>query len=141
VKTKRWNDPKEEADGYRLLVCRFRPRGVAREAETWDAWLPQLGPSAELHAAVYGKHGAPIGWDEYTRRYLGEMEAQGFWIRGFAERVAKGETLTLLCSSACVDPERCHRTLLARLITQAAMPPESDRDAMRGVVRGRRVIR
>ena len=34
--------------------------------------------------------------------------------------VAAGETVTLLCSSACTDPARCHRTLLASLVTAAA---------------------
>jgi len=116
IKTKRWNDPVEPDDGYRLLVCRYRPRGVRREDETWDAWLPQLGPSKELHAAVYGKDGPAIPWDEYARRYRDEMKAQGFWIRGFAERAARGEPITLLCSSACVDPQRCHRTLLRALL-------------------------
>jgi uncharacterized protein YeaO (DUF488 family) len=116
IKTKRWNDPVEPDDGTRLLVCRYRPRGVRKEDERWDAWLPQLGPSKELHAAVYGKQGAPIEWDEYARRYFHEMEAQGFWIRSLADRAARGETLTLLCSSACTDPARCHRTLLRELL-------------------------
>ena len=125
IRTKRWNDPPEPGDGYRLLVCRYRPRGVLRADERWDAWLPQLGPSKELHAAVYGKDTTPISWSEYERRYLSEMEAQRFWIRGFAEREARGETLTLLCSSACVDPARCHRTLLAGLIEKLARPEET----------------
>jgi len=120
IRTKRWNDPVEPEDGFRLLVCAYRPRGVRREGEPWDAWCPELGPSRELHAAVYGKNGPPIAWDEYVRRYHAEMAQRSFFIRGFAERVAKGETITLLCSSACVDPERCHRTLLARLLERSA---------------------
>jgi hypothetical protein len=48
--------------------------------------------------------------------------AQTWRIRNLAERVAAGETITLLCSSACVDPQRCHRTLLQRLVEQAAAP-------------------
>jgi uncharacterized protein YeaO (DUF488 family) len=36
-----------------------------------------------------------------------------------AARVGGGERLTLLCSSACIDPERCHRTLLKGLIEKA----------------------
>jgi uncharacterized protein YeaO (DUF488 family) len=119
IKTKRWNDPREPDDGYRLLVCRFRPRGVKRKAETWDAWLPQLGPSTDLHAAFYGKHGAKISWDEYATRYIAEVQSQRFWINGFAERAARGESLTLLCSSACVDPARCHRELLKKLMGDA----------------------
>ncbi len=122
IKTKRWNDPAEPDDGFRLLVCRYRPRGVAKAKETWEAWLPQLGPSVGLHADVYGKSGEAIPWDEYARRYAEEMAAQSFWIRGFAERHAAGETLTLLCSSACLDPARCHRTLLRDLILGALAP-------------------
>jgi uncharacterized protein YeaO (DUF488 family) len=120
IKTRRWNDPREKDDGFRLLVCRYRPRGVKKEDETWDAWQPALGPSKELHAAYYGKTGEPIGWDEYVKRYREEMKRQGYWIRGFSERVKRGETLTLLCSSACVDPEKCHRTLLAEMIEREA---------------------
>jgi hypothetical protein len=48
---------------------------------------------------------------------------QRFWIGGFAERVRRGETITLLCSSACVDPARCHRTLVKAMIEAAAFPP------------------
>jgi uncharacterized protein YeaO (DUF488 family) len=137
IKTKRWNDPVDASDGYRLLVCRYRPRGVAREDEPWDAWLPDLGPSQELHAAVYGKTGPPIAWTEYASRYRQEMERRAYWISGFAERVARGEVLTLLCSSACVDPERCHRTLLRDLIVRAAQPAPSPAKVAR-VVRRRR---
>jgi uncharacterized protein YeaO (DUF488 family) len=122
IKTKRWNDPIDPDDGYRVLVCRYRPRGVRRDKETWDAWLPQLGPSVELHAAVYGKSGIPIGWEEYVARYTAEMATQSFWIRGFAERAKEGEALTLLCSSACVEPSRCHRTVLHDLIEREGTP-------------------
>lgn len=118
LKTRRWNDPAGPDEGARILVTRYRPRGVRKEDETWDAWMPELGPSAGLHAAVYGKHGEPISWDEYRRRYLVEMESQAYRIRGLAEQVAAGERVTLLCSSACVDAARCHRTLLADLIAE-----------------------
>lgn len=124
VRTKRWNDPAEPEDGYRLLICRYRPRGVPREGEPWDAWCNALSPSAPLHAAAYGKDGQPIlPWPEYTARFLGEMERQRFWLDGFAARVRKGETITLLCSSACVDPAHCHRTLVKQLLEEAAFPP------------------
>jgi hypothetical protein len=36
-----------------------------------------------------------------------------------AGRVRAGETVTLLCSSACTDPAHCHRTLLKALIDDA----------------------
>ncbi len=116
IKTKRWNDPVEPSDGTRLLVTRYRPRGLRREDECWDAWMKELGPSAALHAAVYGKTGPAISWETYRQRYLAEMRAQQGVIDAIARRASAGETFTLCCSSACTDPERCHRTLLKRLI-------------------------
>lgn len=122
VRTKRWNDPALPDDGYRLLVCRYRPRGVKKEEEPWDAWCNALAPSVELHADAYGKTGEPIPWDAYVARYRAEMSRQRYWIEGFAKRIRDGEVMTLLCSSACVDPARCHRTLLAEILLDAANP-------------------
>jgi len=122
VRTKRWNDAAAPDDGFRLLVCRIRPRGVARAAETWDAWWPDLGPSRPLLDAYHGKaRETPLPWAEYVPRYLAEMQGAGqLWrIRDLARRSAAGETITLLCSAACTDPDRCHRTLLAALIAPA----------------------
>ena len=123
-----------------MLICRYRPRGVRKEDETWDEWLAQLGPSRELHAAFWGKHGPPIGWTEYRRRYLAEMRAQKESIAALARRAAAGETITLLCSSACVDPERCHRTLLKGLIEKSlrhVVPTDSVKRSRRAASRAR----
>lgn len=116
LKTKRWNDPAEADDGFRLLICRYRPRGVRKEDQTWHAWWPNLGPSRELHADFYGKHGEPISWEDYRRRYLQEMKAQQELIERVAGILRERKKITLLCSSACVEPTRCHRTLLKRLV-------------------------
>src|SRR5882672_1638793 len=122
VRTRRWNDPAVAGDGLRLLVCRYRPRGVAAADETWDEWWPDLGPSRALHAAYWGKDQVAIGWDEYRHRFLEEMasEAARFRLRALANRVAAGETITLLCSSACTDETRCHRSILAQIIVTTA---------------------
>jgi uncharacterized protein YeaO (DUF488 family) len=140
IHTKRWNDPNEADDGYRLLICRYRPRGVRREDEPWDAWCQALAPSVELHAAAYGKRGEPLlPWPEYEQRFVDEMQRSRFWIEGFAARVRKGETLTLLCSSACVDPSRCHRSLVKRLLEEAAGREEPS--AKTDTAGDRRVVR
>ena len=130
IRTKRWNDPVEAADGFRLLVCRIRPRGVARRDETWAAWWPDLGPSRGLLDAFHGKGGLPIPWDQYAARYHDEMRGSGqLWrIRDLGRRAAAGETITLLCSSACTDPARCHRTLLARLVQSAGRGRTAEHD-------------
>jgi uncharacterized protein YeaO (DUF488 family) len=119
IRTKRWCDPVEADDGFRLLICRYRPRALKKKDETWTLWRANLGPSRELHAAFYGKHGQePIGWEVYRRRYLEEMKEQADEIDVLAEMVAGGKTVTLLCSSACTDEAHCHRTLLKELIEQ-----------------------
>ncbi len=120
IKTKQWNAPKKRSDGWRILICRYRPRALAKADETWDVWYKELGPSKELHAAFYGKTGEPISWEEYRRRYLEEMKGAepAEMIEGLADLVAEGKTITLLCSSACNKPSRCHRTLLKQLIEE-----------------------
>ena len=118
IKTKRWNDPRKRDDVFRLLICRYRPRGVPKADETWDEWCPELGPSRKLHADFYGKNGPPIGWEKYRARYLEEMAVQTGRIRELARMVSEDRTLTLLCSSACTDAAHCHRSLLKELIEQ-----------------------
>lgn len=118
LKTKRWNDPREPDDGFRLLICRYRPRALPKADETWDDWCSALGPSKQLHADFYGKNGLPISLPEYRRRYLEEMKAQAEIIDELASLVAEGKTVTLLCSSACVKEAHCHRSLLRELIEQ-----------------------
>jgi uncharacterized protein YeaO (DUF488 family) len=120
VRTKRWNDAASPDDGYRLLICRYRPRGVRSDAEPWDAWCVALAPSRALHAAAYGKSGPAIDFAEYERRFREEMKTSAGWLADFAKIVQRGETLTLLCSSACVDETRCHRTIVKTLIEESA---------------------
>jgi uncharacterized protein YeaO (DUF488 family) len=121
IRTKRWNDPREEGeDGYRLLICRYRPRGVKKEEEPWDGWCIALSPSIELHAAVYGKDQPAITWSEYERRFREEMKRQTYWLRSFADRLKAGHTITLLCSSACTDESRCHRSLVRAMLEDLA---------------------
>jgi uncharacterized protein YeaO (DUF488 family) len=118
LKTKRWCDPVEPDDGFRLLICRYRPRALQKKDEKWALWRANLGPSRELHAAFYGKQGTPITWAEYKTRYLEEMKAQSEEIAMIAEMLAEGKTITLLCSSACENADKCHRALLKDLIEQ-----------------------
>jgi uncharacterized protein YeaO (DUF488 family) len=129
VHTKRWNDPVEPHDGMRVLICRYRPRGVLRANEPWDAWTTALAPSVSLHAGAYGKDGQPrLPFAEYARRFREEMASADFWLQGFARNVARGETLTLLCSSACLDEATCHRSIVKTLIEEAARAQLEPRD-------------
>lgn len=118
IRTRRWNDPAKKGDGVRILVCRSRPRTVPAADEPWDVWCPELGPSAELHAAYPGKPGVGISREEYQKRYQEEMKGQADDLRFLAGKVADGGTITLLCAASCSRSSRCHRTLLKALIEQ-----------------------
>jgi len=121
IRTKRWNDPPEPGDGLRILVCRYRPRGMRKEDETWNLWYPELGPSKALHGAVYTDTASKIPWSMYRKRYLDEQRANRELITSLASRVRAGETLTLLCSSACVRESRCHRSILRELVESSVV--------------------
>ena len=126
VKTRRWNDPKEPDDGSRILICRYRPRGLPKGDETWHEWQKDLAPSPELLADYHGKSRQPTSWSEYRQRYLREMLKQKPAIEALANRVKNGETITLLCSSQCTREDRCHRSLLKSLIERELAVPTND---------------
>ena len=117
MRTRRWNDRRLPGDGLRLLICRYRPRGVRKEEETWDEWDPNPGRAGSSTPTPTASGGARIDWQEYKERYLREMK-QVPRIQALAERV-RGETITLLCSSACEDDDRCHGSLLRALVEEA----------------------
>lgn len=68
IKTKRVYDPPSPEDGTRILLMRFYPRGVKREA--FQEWRKELGTEPDLIRAW--KLGA-IAWDEFTRRYEAQI--------------------------------------------------------------------
>lgn len=119
LKTKRWCVPAEPDDGLRVLVCRYRPRGLPKSEETWDVWMRNLGPSPELFSAFKGKGQAPITLDAYRERYLQEMQSQQDAIAELSARLEDGQSVTLLCSRDCIIEPACHRTFLAELVQAA----------------------
>ena len=114
--TKSVYDPAETADGHRVLVTRYWPRGVPKAA--MDEYVAVLAPTRELLHAF--KDGA-IDWEAFRQRYLEEMSAPAAraGIARLAQRAAS-EPVTLLC--VCREESRCHRTLLRELVTGVAGP-------------------
>jgi uncharacterized protein YeaO (DUF488 family) len=120
ITTKRIYAPPQPSDGFRLLVMRRWPRGIAKNAV--DAWEKELGSSPAL---LQWWRAGEVGWEEFTQEYRAQLHRQPTllaWASGLAQR----QPLTLLCS--CQDPERCHRTLLKGLLEEMAQqerfPPE-----------------
>jgi uncharacterized protein YeaO (DUF488 family) len=109
VHVKRVRDEPEPTDGRRVLVDRLWPRGMRKDAATWDEWLKEVGPSDELRK-WYGHD--PARFAEFTKRYRAELARNEAFrtLRGYA---AEGP-LTLL--TAVRDLEHAHATVLAELL-------------------------
>jgi uncharacterized protein YeaO (DUF488 family) len=105
-------DSAEPADGRRVLVTQYWPRGVPRAAV--DEYVRALAPTRELLHAF--KDGA-IDWGTFRKRYREEMNAPPAQaeIARLAERAAS-EPVTLLC--VCREESSCHRSLLRELIAK-----------------------
>lgn len=87
IKLKRaYSDPAKE-DGYRVLVDRLWPRGIAREKLKIDTWLKELAPSQELRQ-WFGHD--PEKWTEFKERYFQELDHHSGAIEQLAERARQG---------------------------------------------------
>lgn len=70
LRIKRIYEAPATEDGYRVLVDRLWPRGLAKEKAAVDRWLRELAPSTGLRQ-WYGHD--PARWDEFRRRYFAEL--------------------------------------------------------------------
>ena len=128
LKTKSVHSPIASDDGLRILITRFRGRGLP--ADRYDVWMASLGPSEKLLKTVLA---GGIIWKEFGKRYRDELFApaasdvgnatiknhgQKFTLRLVA-KLAEKENVTLLCHCA-EDATQCHRFLLRDLIEREA---------------------
>lgn len=126
LKTKSVHSPIEKEDGLRLLVARFRGRGMP--TDRYDVWMANLGPSEALLKDVLAEK---ITWREFLKSYREELFApavfdannatiknhgQKFTLRLIA-KLAEQQNVTLLCHCA-EDATQCHRFELAKLIAK-----------------------
>ena len=70
IRLMRAYDPPTDADGYRVLVDRLWPRGVAKAKLKLDDWAKDVAPSTELRQ--WFGHQVPK-WPEFERRYRAEL--------------------------------------------------------------------
>jgi uncharacterized protein YeaO (DUF488 family) len=68
---KRVYAPPEESDGFRVLVDRLWPRGIAKEKARIDLWLKDVAPSDDLRRRF---HGDPSKWREFVAAYAVELQ-------------------------------------------------------------------
>lgn len=86
----------DPADGYRVLVDRLWPRGLAKDRADLDEWCKDVAPSNELRTWYHHDTGK---WPEFQTRYAAELDAHPENWRPLLDR-ARRERVTLLFSSA-----------------------------------------
>lgn len=109
---KRIYDEPAASDGYRVLVDRLWPRGLAKAGAAVDDWLKEVAPSNELRR-WYGHE--PAKFDEFRRRYLAELkEPEHAAALARLRDMAKHGHVTLL--TATKDVETSQVAVLADLL-------------------------
>ena len=93
-------------DGFRILVDRLWPRGIAKEAAAVDLWLKEVAPSPELRKSFCHD---PEKWDEFRTRYFTELETNAA-VGRILERLENG-VVTLVY--AAKDKTHTHAAALA----------------------------
>ena len=121
-----WSDIKKD-DGLRVLVTRFRGRGLP--TSQYDVWMPSLGPSEQLLKSVQS---GDIAWKAFTKRYREELFLDGpiddrsNTIKNHGQKstlrllkaLGEKQDVTLMCHCD-EDATECHRFLLLKEIQKA----------------------
>jgi uncharacterized protein YeaO (DUF488 family) len=117
VDVRRVYDPGDERRGYRVLVDRLWPRGVAKADLTFDEWCKDAAPSTELRR--WYRHDVSR-FDEFVRRYRAELsdEPAAAALEHLAA-VSARRHLTLLTATRDVDHSAAE-VLRQQLLDRAA---------------------
>ena len=73
IKLKRVYEEPSHADGFKVLVERFWPRGFTKERASIRLWLKDVAPSTELRK-WFGHD--PKRWEGFRQRYLAELKEE-----------------------------------------------------------------
>jgi len=74
-------------DGERILVERLWPRGLKKEDAAVDLWFKDVAPSPELRT-WFGHD--PAKWQEFQRRYRGELAGKGEVLEMLRQKARQG---------------------------------------------------
>lgn len=115
----RLGSPRMSKEGVRLGTVRRPPRGVAKpeigRRDFYDVWLPELAPSEQLLSWARSEPLTETRWKQFVRRYQREMnrpESRHL----LATLAALSHHTNFAVGCYCQDANRCHRTLLAKLL-------------------------
>jgi uncharacterized protein YeaO (DUF488 family) len=115
IRVVRLGSARAKGEGLRLGTVRRPPRGVRKSdyarRDYYDAWLPELAPSAKLIA------GAQKNWESFARAYRREMKAPAAE-RLLALLAGLSQHADFSIGCYCEREERCHRSILRRLLIE-----------------------
>ncbi|MDW6021182.1 DUF488 domain-containing protein [Mesorhizobium sp. BAC0120] len=100
IRLKRIYEPKQDDDGFRILVDRLWPRGLDKQEAGVDLWLKDVAPSAELRR-WFGHD--PNKWSEFQRRYSEELQRNEPAVTALRQRVNAEDKVTLLYAAKDTD--------------------------------------
>ncbi|HUM14933.1 MAG TPA: DUF488 family protein [Candidatus Nitrosotalea sp.] len=121
VQIVRLGTPRRAGEGLRVGTVRRPPRGVRKAdyaaRDYYDAWLPELSPSAPLVSWALSKPFTPARWALYARRYRREMREPAAQ-RLIALLAALSSHTDFSVGCYCEDERHCHRSLLRELLIE-----------------------
>jgi uncharacterized protein YeaO (DUF488 family) len=107
-------------EGLRLGTVRRPPRGVPKtefaKRDFYDVWLPTLSPSAELVASAQ-RSMDDRSWEVFERKFRVEMSASDA-ARVLDLLAALSHQTNFSVGCYCENAERCHRSILGRLLAE-----------------------
>jgi uncharacterized protein YeaO (DUF488 family) len=83
----------------------------------YDAWLPELAPTAPLVSWALSKPFTPARWARYARRYRSQMREPAAQ-RQLALLAGLSARTVFSVGCFCEDESHCHRSLLRELLIQ-----------------------
>jgi uncharacterized protein YeaO (DUF488 family) len=139
IQLKRAYEKPSVADGFRVLVDRLWPRGIAKDKAAIDEWLRELAPSDELRKWF---HSNTLSWNVFRKRYLHELNAPAAStaLERLYDIARRKKRITLVYASRAT--ERNNATVLKELLEGMRKPPSSSGPARAAAMpmraRGRR---
>ena len=128
IRVVRLGSPRLPGEGVRLGTVRRPPRGVKKadyaRRNYYDAWLPDLAPSAGIVSWAGAADWTDARWRQFARRYLAEMR-QPVPRRLIATLAALSRQADFSIGCYCEDAAWCHRSLLAGLLEDAGATMET----------------
>ena len=126
VRIVRLGTPRLAGEGTRIGTVRRPPRGVPKsefsKRDWYDVWFPNLAPSLETMKLGLEAE-TTTQWNAFARRYRAEMstpEAK----HDLELLAALSRTSDFSVGCYCEREERCHRSILKRLLVESGAKVE-----------------